>query len=399
MPAQPMGIRQRLTPRSLIQTKPNQRQGVILVLAAILIVIIFAMVAFSVDLGYAALTKSQLQIAADASALGACLELSDGLGPQPINTVAETTTIANAAALSIAGSNKNGDQSGTYLDTSSDIQYGQATYNAQANTWNTTWGVAPYNAIRVNARRSKTSGVGGDRKLDLMFAPIMGIDDISLSSSATAALLPGIGFRIPPGSSETIDVLPIALDVPTWEALMNGTGTDQYTYNAASGTVSAGPDGILEVDLYPYGNGALPPGNRGTVDIGSPNNSTNDLKRQILYGLNEYDLSFFNGELRTDDGEIILNGDTGISAGIKDQLEQIKGQPRLIPLFSAVSGPGNNAMYTVPKFVGIRILYVKLTGGSKKVIVQPAPFVSAQVIRGGSTIGLDSYFTPPRLIN
>lgn len=379
--------------------KPECRRGTILVLAAVLLVIIFGMVAFSVDLGYAALTRSQLQIAADASALGACLELSDGLGPQPVNTLAETKSVSSAAAVSIAGSNKNGEQAGTYLDTSSDIAFGQATYNTDSNQWVTTWDVAPYNAIRVTARRSSASAVSKDRKLDLMFAPILGIDDIALNTTATAALLPGVGFSIPSGSSETIDVLPIALDVPTWEALMNGAGNDQYTYNSGSGTVTPGPDGILEVDLYPYGNGALPPGNRGTVDIGSPNNSTNDLKRQILYGLNAYDLSFFNGELRTDGGEIILNGDTGISAGIKDQLEQIKGRPRLIPLFSAVSGPGNNAMYTIPKFVGIRIMYVKLTGSSKKVIVQPAPFVSSNVIRGGTTLSLDSYYTPPRLIN
>jgi len=375
------------------------RKGAILVLAAIMLIIIFAMVAFSVDLGYAALTKSQLQIAADASALGACLELGDGLGPQPANTLEETVSISSAAATAIASANKNGDQSGTYLNSASDIAYGQAVFNEDSRSWTTNWGVAPYNAIRVSTRRSSASATGGDRKLDLMFAPIMGIDDVSLSTTATAALLPGIGFQIPAGSSATIDVLPIALDVPTWEALMNGTGSDQYTYNSGSGSVTSGPDGILEVDLYPYGNGALPPGNRGTVDLGSPNNSTNDLKRQILYGLNAFDLSFFNGELRTDGGEIILNGDTGISAGIKDQLEQIKGQPRLIPLFSAVSGPGNNAMYTVPKFVGIRIMYVKLTGGSKKVVVQPAPFVSPQVIRGGTTISLDSYYTPPRLIN
>jgi Flp pilus assembly protein TadG len=377
----------------------DTRRGSVLVLAAAVLVMVFAMVAFSVDMGYVALTKAQLQSAADSAALGACLELPDGLGPQPANTLAETTDKATAAAVFVAGQNKNGDLSGTYLNETNDIQFGQALWNAESKQWVTTWDVYPYNAVKVTTRRNASGSQGGDRPLDLMFAPVLGFKDMSLTTEATAALLPGVGFQIAANSSATIDVLPIALDVPTWEALMNGVGTDQYTYNPETGAVTSGPDGILEVDLYPYGNSELPPGNRGTVDLGSPNNSTADLKRQILYGLNAYDLSFFGGELRTDQGDIILNGDTGISAGIKEQLEQIKGQPRLIPLFSAVSGPGNNAMYTVPKFVGIRIMHVKLTGGNKKVVVQPAPFVSSQVVRGETTIGPDTYYTPPRLIN
>ena len=42
-------------------------------------------------------------------------------------------------------------------------------------------------------------------------------------------------------------------------------------------------------------------------------------------------------------GKLYLNGDTGISAGVKDELASIKGQPRIIPIFSTVSGNGNNA--------------------------------------------------------
>jgi hypothetical protein len=179
---------------------------------------------------------------------------------------------------------------------------------------------------------------------------------------------------------------------------MLGLGTDKYSYNPNTGGTSSGGDGVKEVDLYPYGTSALPPGNRGTVDLGSPNNSTSDLKRQILYGQNATDLSYFGGSVRTDDGPIQLNGDTGISAGIKDELEAIKGQPRLIPLFSQVTGPGNNATYTITRFVPVRIVYVKLTGNPKSVVVQPAPYSSPTVIPGHVSITSDSYFTSPRLV-
>ena len=85
-----------------------------------------------------------------------------------------------------------------------------------------------------------------------------------------------------------------------------------------------------------------------------------------------------------ENGELELNGDTGISAGVKDELESIKGEPRIIPIFRTVTGPGNNAQYTIVCFAGVRILEVKLTGkmSSKRVIIQPAPMVAKGGIAG-----------------
>ena len=117
---------------------------------------------------------------------------------------------------------------------------------------------------------------------------------------------------------------------------------DQRRYNPYStNTISLGNDGVPEVDIYPDANSNLPPGNRGTVDIGSPNNSTNDLKRQIVYGVNANDLAFFpNGVLKfNEQGFLYLNGDTGISAGIEASLKSIIGEVRAIPIFIDVSGP------------------------------------------------------------
>ncbi len=170
-------------------------------------------------------------------------------------------------------------------------------------------------------------------------------------------------------------ILPIALDIDTWNALLhNGVGTDDWTWDADTGEVLAGPDGILEVNLYPQGIDL--PGNRGTVDIGSSGNSTEDLNRQILHGISPSDLAHHGGSLEFDEnGELALNGDTGISAALKSPLEQVKGRPNIIPIFAEVHGNGNNADYTIVRFVGVRIMEVKLTGkmNSKRVIVQPAP--------------------------
>ena len=375
----------------------HSRSGNVLVLTALLVTLMFAMVAFAVDLGYIARTTAQLQSATDAAALAAAIELEDGLGLAANSTAGEVAAAGSTSAATVAALNPNGDVDGTIVDAATDLRFGQYDWNASTGAWETVWDRTPYNLVRVTARRGN-GGSGSNGPLPLLFAPVLGHNFSQLSESASAALRAGVGVKLKPGSGLTADVLPIALDVPSWDALMAGSGADNYSFNSKTRVIAEGSDGIKEIDLYPYGVNSLPPGNRGTVDLGSSNNSTNDLKRQILHGLSETDLSFFGGELRTDRGPLAINGDTGISAGIKAELETIKGQPRLIPLFTAVSGPGNNATYTVVKFVGIRILHVQLTGSSKRVVVQPATFVGHEVIPGNVSISKDSYFTPPRLV-
>ncbi len=383
-----------------LQKPVPRRQGSVLVLAAAMLVIIFGMTAFAVDLGYLSMTKTQLQSAADSSALASALELTPGLGVAPSLTSLQVVSNGNTAAVAVAGLHRNGDRSSSYVNAVRDLRYGQLDWNPITGQWTKSYGTSPFNLVEVTLHRDQSGGGAGDGRVPLMFGKTFGVQDAALSETAAAALMPGVAIRIFPGSSATVGILPIALDVPSWNALMAGTGSDNYGFHASNGTISNCGDGIKEVDLYPYGNQALPPGNRGTVDLGSPNNSTADLSRQILYGLNANDLSYFPGNvISTADGPITLNGDTGISAGIKDELTAIKGQPRLIPLFTSVSGPGNNAMYTVPKFVGIRIMDVKLTGNPKRVVVQPAPFSSPLVVPGRVSLSADSYFSSPRLVD
>ncbi len=252
------------------------------------------------------------------------------------------------------------------------------------------------------------TNTGGDRPLSLFFAPVIGHDSAGVGSDSAAALVAGSGFRIASGGGQTAGLLPIALDEDTWNALVadqtNGTSgqfSDTYAYNDDTGAITVTSDGMFEVNLYPEGTTVLPPGNRGTVDVGSPSNATADLTRQILYGLYADDLSYFpNGEIKASYAEpLILNGDTGISAGMKDELEAIIGDPRAIPIFTEVNGPGNNAMYTIVKFVGIRVMKVKLTGNPKYVMVQMAPFSDETVTWDGTETVEDSYiFSAPTLI-
>lgn len=390
------------------RSQRHPRWGGIAVLAAVVMVAIVGFVALGVDVGYMTQTKAQMQAAADGAALAAALEMPNGWGAGKTSTADAVRAAANSAAVAVGTTYRLGEQAAAYLDTTRDIRYGQRTKNANG-VWVETWGTAPYNMVEVTIRRDQplqgSVATRGDQQLPLFFAPVLSASQktAALTAKGTATLSPGNGFYIPPGSGLTCPLLPIAMDETTWNNLINnGVGSDNYSYNSTTKAVSSGTDGIKEVSLYPDSDGSLPSGNRGTVDIGSSNNSTADLSRQILYGPNEADLAYFGGKVQIpSSGLLALNGDTGLSAGIKDDLAAIIGQPRAIPIFRSVSGPGNNATYQICKFVGIRILYVKLTGSpsGKQVIVQPAPVFDGTIISTPAAMAPDSIMASLKLIH
>ena len=360
----------------------SRRRGAAAVFAVFLTSVLVAMLAFSVDIGYLAASKSEIQRTADAAALSGCWQVYDGkvagMGVSDMNTAIDNSassaalmnSVSNIApALQSSGLNK--DISSGYLPSLSS----EATLTSNANQ--------PYQAVRVSVR--KTSGFNG--QIPFYFARIFGQQGIDMSAEATAAMALQIqGFNTPTGGSNSLNILPFALDETTWQGMLDGGGTDQYRYSASTGQVSSAGDGIREVNLYPQDTGS--PGNRGTVDIGGSNNSTADLARQIVHGISSGDLIALGKPLSLGiDGTMTLNGDTGISAGVKDEIASIIGQTRIIPIFSTVTGNGNNANYRIVRWAGVRILYVKLTGSmsSKQLIVQPAPILARGAIVGDSS--------------
>ena len=353
----------------------NSRKGAISILAAILAVVLVGMVAFCVDIGYVLSAKEELQRTADAAALATCWEfaqrMSDGYNVSDSQTYARAETALYASENEVTGHNMTlNSNSGNSPD--GDIVFGYvADFNNSQSPFQTGTPGA-YNAVRV--RLHKNSDSNGE--VPYFFAKIFGLEGQVLNSEATAGIIRDVkGFRAP-ADGGNLDILPYALDQTTWQNLVNNSGADAYHWNPESKTVSVGADGFKEVNLFPQGTGS--PGNRGTVDIGSSNNSTADIAQQILYGISPADLAFHGGKLEfNSSGQLILNGDTGISAGVKDELASIIGKPRIIPIFSSVSGNGNNAMYTIVKWQGIRIMAVKLTGSmsQKHVTIQVAPVV------------------------
>ena len=360
----------------------STRRGIVAVITALFLVLLLAVLAFSLDLGVVFVAQGELQRSADAAALSAAWELAEAAVEDSVRTVSRDERIERAReeAERVAALNTVLGISPGLLST--DVEVGEYTDLEEGGYFNTA-SLTP-NAVRVTVRRS--SEING--AVPFFFARALGRQNIDQQLTATAAIATQIrGFRIrTPG--ENLAILPITLDEPSWDAMMAGAGSDDYSFDKSTNTVVAGHDGRREINLYPQGTGS--PGNRGTVDIGSSNNSTSDISRQILSGVTQEDLDYIGGSLElNENGELELNGDTGISAGVKDELASIIGKPRMIPLFRSVRGPGNNAIYTIVRFVGVRIMNVKLTGpmNKKNVMIQPAEIVSRGIIPATETTG------------
>lgn len=363
----------------------RQRKGNIVCLTAVLMVVLMGMLAFSLDLGYLYVTRAQLQRSADAAALAAAWELVDAESLSSAANYPYAECSARAKAVEFAALNDV-----LTLDpevSQQDIQVGVLDNIFDRDAQFVFNSSAPPNAVSVRVRRDATL----NGQVPLIFARVLGLDQTSIVTEAVAATITNIrGFQIP-SDGGNLGFLPIALDEPTMGDLMIGIGTDDWSWDPETQQLSPGPDGVPEADLYPRDDG--PPGNRGTVDVGSNNNSTADISRQITDGVTPEDLDHHGGQLEFDDnGELFLNGDTGISAGIKDELQSIMGEPRIVPVFRSVEGPGNNATYTIVAFIGIRIMEVKLTGpmSNKRVIIQPAKMVTLGAIP--STGEVTSYY-------
>jgi hypothetical protein len=383
----------------------TNRTGSIITLSAGVLVMVLAFTAFTVDLGWITLARAQMRNAADAAAFAGATEFGPGTGLAPMLSASSVAEESKDAAQSIASANRSGGLDSTYIDVAQDVRLGQYQWLPDQQCWAEVWGATPYTMIEVAVHRDRGSAVDingqvVDGPLALFFAPVIGHSEAGLNVTSASAIMPGVGFKISPGSSSRANILPIALDEASWDSMLAGVGDDDYEFNVGLNKVVESSDGILEVNIYPSGSSSLPPGNRGTVDIGHPGNSTNDLKRQIREGINADDMSWFGGEIRFDGTPLELNGDTGISAGIEAALKDVIGEVKAIPLYTSVSGPGNNATYVISRFVGVRIMDVRLTGNPNKrhVTVQPAPYSDSTVVKGQTEIRSDSIFTTPVLI-
>jgi hypothetical protein len=373
----------------------SHRTGTVLALTLFMLVTMMAFMAFAVDVGYLNVIRTELQRSADSAAMASAWDLLREGGVQGNPT--QAITDARATAGVYAGKNNVGTVAPTLAQ--GDVHIGLLDNLASSTAAMTFADTSRFNAVCVRIQRTEAQ----NHEVPLFFARALKLDSVPVQGYSTAAFCNNFaGFRTPSDGSN-VGILPFALLKSTWDTLVS-QGTDDYRWDETHKTIAAGGDGVKEVTLFPQATGAS--GNCGTVDIGSSSNSTNDIKRQIVQGISKEDFQALTNAGRSlvigSNGQTFLEGDTGISAGVASELESIKGQPRVIPIYQSVSGPGNNAVYTIVQYAGVRIMYVDLTGGknkNKKVVIQPANITVRGGVPASGTVRSQYVYSPVHLIH
>lgn len=164
-----------LTPvaqRRRYQVRRPVRRGTMVVLIAMLLVAFFITVIFSVDVAYMQLVNTQLRTATDAAAKAAVDTLSrtedPALARQAAIDVAERNIVAGRPML---------------LDPA-DIEFGNSNVGLSGNVATFTPNQTPFNAARIQGRKTDTSLAGGAR---LFFGGLLGRPRYETSLSATAS--------------------------------------------------------------------------------------------------------------------------------------------------------------------------------------------------------------------
>lgn len=167
------------------ETHPKRR-GIVVVLTAFLLCVVFAFVSLSIDSGRVVLTETQMQNAVDAAALAASQEITaavyeagqQGGSPGDANSIAISQ--ARLVAADVAARN------GVFIDPDTDVSFGKRGYDAASDSWPIQWGAAPFNVVRVAARRDNSDLEAPDGEFPLAFGWALNKESVPITTSATA---------------------------------------------------------------------------------------------------------------------------------------------------------------------------------------------------------------------
>lgn len=200
----------------------RRRAGVTLVYAALLMVVFIGFVSLGVDWGRVQVTKTELQVAADAAARAAAAQLSNG--------VAATQN----AAVTWAGYNK-ADGTSVVINAANDVEFG--TWTTGTRTFAVLSGAArsSANAVRITARRTAANG----NAIRLTFAPIFGMNTCDAKASATV-MVTGNVYGIIGLSSINLNTTGV------WDSYVSSVAA--YSAGTASSNAIAASNGDLSLN-------------------------------------------------------------------------------------------------------------------------------------------------------
>ncbi len=238
------------TVKSHISRRPvrARRRGAIAVLAAILLVLLFGMVAFAIDVGYICLVRTELQCTADAAAHAAIFELPNG---NQVTAVAKQYAALNSPSASDS------------ILVDSDVVMGN--WDGQSRTFSQPVPAGEANAVQVTVRRSQSA----QNPVPLFFGQIMGRNTANVEATAIA-MRPNSDN----GPRFLIDDEMFDTDIPAIQdlaAVLGVTPDDLLSDNNGDWFIDL-PPGVIELPTGQVGDGALWDRNHPAFPFGQPGN-------------------------------------------------------------------------------------------------------------------------------
>ena len=161
-------------PRRLSRRQKESRRGAVLVFCGLVLLVMFYMAAFAIDVGFIVLSRAELQNATDAACLAATLELGAALETDEIEANAKSMAVFVAGLNTVAGEPLSLNPAHVELgERSSD---GTSVFG----------GDGPYNAVRVTGHRDEANG----SELGLYWARVIGHHTADIEAVSLGVLTP-----------------------------------------------------------------------------------------------------------------------------------------------------------------------------------------------------------------
>jgi hypothetical protein len=388
------------------------RPGALAPLAAVLMVPVLGMCAYSIDAGYIVLVQSDLQNTADAAALAGAEQLQElyvkftlpGLTPDQQQSIltAATTSVAPSGtygttnyvpgsptwtAQYFASQNKAG---GVYISVpDSDVAFGYTDANGNYTGYD---GTTFPNTITVVTRRDTTA----NNPIDLFFGPVFNRSQQSLSATAQATIYAGNTSSLQAISGVDAHILPVALDINIWRNFYaTGLSPDGLKHFYPL-------NGLPEIKVYPTNTNT--PGSFALVDVGPASTKTPTFRSWIDNGETPNDITYLLGAgllpVSPTATQPWLVG-PGITNTLLSNFQGQMGAPNLIPLFVpyqtspsyvAAANQGSNATYAIAGFVSVTVSEANSNGNANltiaiqpMAIVDPTAVIEPMPVGGGSS--------------
>lgn len=403
----------------MLLASPTRRRGGVTSLTALMLIPMFALVGFAVDLNYIWKADAELQNAADTVALTAASQL---LAPNVLAAmpavdatafnalVAQATTSTTAAAQACAANQTAGGSSLTLNTT--DVQIGfiqdpMADPSTPQGQFQPASGGNFPNSVQVTLRLDGSVPSG---PLGLIFGPLLGTPTSARFATATATLRgQGVtGFNGPGGR-----LAPVAMSLATFNSLLGlptsstgdigkgqGVRKKKWVGDADDHQPPPPPPGVNTKDTYsvslPVATGVQPPNNvRSTTDTvpeahvslgstnagefylvslnNSPTANLSDYVNWFLNGPSAADLASFgpNGLQATMNQPATMYGGPPLSGSLETFLLYSVGQTRIVPVYSSYQNTAQGMTYQVVGFAAVTVVAVNLSGPNPTLTLQP----------------------------